>query len=291
MARHKIESLEKGNQPGRHRSGSRFGVKILSAARRSAQNVAEDERTEEAARFWSSAAAEVNQYNERTKRLKGMYIEGLQRLVQAGAYDPRVTRRLSHINVLTSIVEGQDDPYLKHAHAYVDVHGRFIAANAGTKEGVYVHEFAHKTLQIGAPDKTGKNMVGWSLYDEPIAERVRSDFNLVMEIDNDIEPTYQAHTRVMNKVLGATGLTFHDVTRIASGDDPVENYEQFRSEAMINTGGVDIVGWSQQSYANYTAFYKRQHQDATHLDAIYYAADMVEQDLDGYLSPSAAVYA
>jgi hypothetical protein len=201
-------------------------------------------------------------------------------------------RRLSHINVLTSIVEGEDDPYLKRADAYVDVHGRFIAANAGSKEGVYVHEFAHKTLQIGAPDEYGRNKVGWSLFNEPIAERVRSDFDLVMEIDNDVEPAYEAHSRVMDKILGATGMTFHDITRIASGDDPVENYEQFRTEAMANTGGVDIVGWAQQSYVNYTAFYKRQHQqDANHTDAIYYAADMVEQDLDGYLSPSVAVYA
>jgi len=291
MGRHRIETPEQGSNRGSRRAGSRYGAKILGAAQRNGRHVVnDDEQIEQAVQFWATAREEVTEYNEHIEGLKDMYIEGLNRLVQVGAYDPRVLRRLSHINVLTSIVEGEDDPYLERADAYVDVHGRFIAANAGTKEGVYVHEFAHKTLQIGAPDKDGHNMVGYGLYSEPIAERVRSDFDFVMEIDNDVSPAYEAHSRIMDKVLGATKMSFHDITRIASGDDPIANYDQFRDEAEANVG-VDIVGWTQQSYVNYIDFYKRQHKDANHTDAIYYSANLVEQDLDGYLSSQVAVYA
>jgi hypothetical protein len=290
MGSHRIQSPEQGNHRGKHRSGKPYGAKILRAAQRNGSHDASDAETEEAAQFWHSAAQEVNGYQERISGLKNMYAEGLQRLVRSGAYDPRVLRRLSHINVLTTIVEGQDDPYLDHAHAYVDVHGRYIAGRERSDEGVYVHEFTHKMLRMGAPDKQGRHIVGWSLFDEPIAERVRYDVGQVMEIENNVPPTYGAHTRVFDKVLHATGMTFNDITRIASGDDPIENYDQFRSEAMANTSGADIVGWAQQSYVNYADFYKRQHPDAIHFDAIDYAAGMVEQDLDGYLSSQVAAY-
>ncbi len=274
MGRHRIHSPEESNIIGRHRSGQHLGAKALGAVRRGGRHTTDDGGAEQAGSFWRSIAVEVTDFQERVKDTKRTYERGLHELVQSGAYDPRILSRLSIVNAMTMVVEGQDDPLLDYALAYADEHGRYISARTLEDKLTMMHEYAHRTLRMGTP--------GRNVFREPLAERVAQDINQVEHIDSDRSPAYQTHDRIMNKVLDASGMTFRDMTRIASGPDQVANFEQFRMEAMANTGGRDIVGMTQAAYQYHMDYYQQQFPERA--DAVFYAAAETEKELDNYLS-------
>jgi len=241
--------------------------------RRGGRHTTDDGGAEQAGSFWHSIAEEVNAFQERVKDTKRTYERGLHSLVRSGEYDPKILSRLSIVNAMTMVVEGQDDPILSYAMAYADEHGRYISARTLEDKLTMMHEYAHRTLRMGLP--------GRNVFREPLAERVAQDIKRVEHI-NDRAPAYQPHDRIMTKVLDASGMTFRDMTRIASGPDQVENFEQFRHEAMANTGGRDIVGMTQASYVYHMESYRQQFPDRD--DAAYYAAEETEKELDNYLS-------
>lgn len=274
MGRHRLHTPEEPNITGRHRSGTQLGAKALGSLRRGGRHTSDDSGAEQAGSFWHSIAVEVSEFQERVKDTKRTYEHGLTRLVHAGEYDPRILSRLSIVNAMTMVVEGQDDPMLSYALAYADEHGRYISARTLEDKMTLMHEYAHRTLRMGIP--------GVNIFREPLAERVAQDIGRVEHIEHDEPAAYQTHTRIMDKVLDATGLTFRDMTRIASGPDQIENFEQFRMEAMANTGGRDIVGMTQASYLYHRDNYRQQYPDRN--DSAFYAADMTEKELDSYLS-------
>src|SRR5437868_6824186 len=187
---------------------------------------------------------QVSASQARVAEFKDSFEKGLDVLIAAGAYPKRVARRLSHLRVLTMVVEGQDDDELgtngsTKVSAYLNEHRRYIAAQNLDERDAMIHEGTHVLLSFGSGN----------IFDEPLAMQVQSDMSRVLGIQNMHGSSYGPHNRLFHGILQASGLRFGQVAGMAAGDDPRANFQQFQS-AVKEGIGWNAAGIAQSLYSS-----------------------------------------
>jgi hypothetical protein len=234
-------------------------------------------------------AGEGRNATEAPARLKGEFIRGVTILVAEKKTYPRAAyNNLTSVRMIP-VLDGPETPQLGRQLGYTrlgaltgdpkDTQGRYLAVRDLSDIAVAMHEFAHVALRIGDTKlpPEGEREVPHVLWEGSANRMGRDVLATLGEDTSKLNTWYPYHERILDTIMQVSGVSFWDVTEIASGRDGIENEVCLRR--IVQEGaGWDVLGFAQERYE--AAIYSEFNPNHD----IHLAAQATEQALNLQLS-------